>query len=86
MKKNIEDVKRAIAKYASKQGMTKTQFNQCLSNQKLQEAILEQQKNLSQLYGITGTPSLIMREGTEVHKWVGANEQLFQQLEEAFQK
>ena len=86
MKKTIEDVKRAIAKYAAKQGMTKAQFNQCITNQKLQEAIFEQQKNLSQLYGVTGTPTLIMREGTEVRKWVGANEQLFQQLEEAFQK
>ena len=86
MKKDIEEIKRAVANYAFKQGMTKAKFNQCIDNKELQADILEQQKNLSSLYGVTGTPALIMREGAEVRRWIGVDKQIFQELKEAFQK
>lgn len=84
--KEPEEGKKNILSYAKQHGMTQAQFNRCVSDKELRETILDQQENLARLYGITGTPTLVMRDGSEVHKWVGPDETVFEELKEAFQK
>lgn len=86
MSQNAGEARKMIAGYAARQGMTPEQFNLCVTDQELQKAILEQQANLARLYGITGTPTLVMREGTEVRKWSGSDRKVLKELREAFQK
>ena len=87
LSKNTADAKRIFFSYAAKQGMNQEAFDTCLSNIDLKKAILEQQSNLGRLYGITGTPTLLMREGAEVRKWQGGNKkEIMKGLAEAFQK
>lgn len=84
--KDAVESKRMITSFATKQGMTQEQLNSCLMDKELQKAIIEQQANLARLYDITGTPTLVMREGTEVRKWAGSDKKVFKELKEAFQK
>ena len=84
--KGIPEAKKIIASYAVRQGMTDKMFDTCISDQDLQRNIIEQQANLARLYGITGTPTLVMRDGSEVRKWSGADKKIFKELKEAFQK
>ncbi len=84
--KGTSEAKKIIASYAVRQGMTDKMFDTCISDQDLQRNIIEQQANLARLYGITGTPTLVMRDGSEVRKWSGANKKIFKELKEAFQK
>lgn len=86
MRKPAAEAYKTIASYAARQGMTQKQFNECVSDKELQEIILEQQTNLSHLYDVHSFPTLVMREGTEVHKWSGADKKIFKALKEAFQK
>ena len=86
MKRDLADVKQKIADYALRQNMTMEQFNLCLADKELQKSIIEQQANLARLYGVTGTPTLVMREGAEVRKWTGSDKQIFKELKEAFQE
>ena len=52
----------------------------------LQETIIDQQSNLGRLYGITGTPALVLRQGNEVRKWQGVDKQeILNGLKEAFE-
>ena len=83
---SVTDIKRALAAYAERQGMTKEQFNLCVNNKELQKAIIEQQANLARLYDIKGTPTLVMRKGNEVRKWSGVDKQIFNELKEAFRE
>ena len=85
MYQNAKQANKKIAEYASHVGMTQRQFNQCQANKELKKMVIEQQANLAKLYGITATPTLVMRQGTEVHKWSGANESLLDELKEALQ-
>jgi len=86
MNKKTEEAKRSIASYAARQGMTQNLFEMCMTDKELQKSIIEQQANLARLYGVTGTPTLVMREGTEVRKWSGSDKKIFKELKEAFQK
>lgn len=84
--KEEAEAKKVVASYATRQGMTQKTLNSCLTDGELQKSILEQQANLARLYGVTGTPTLVMRDGTEVRKWSGADKRIFKELQEAFQK
>ena len=87
LRKDEPEAKRIIASYASRQGMTQDQFNQCLSNKELQKSIITQQVNLSQLYEVKSFPTLVMRDGNEVRKWSGSDKKVIMKgLEEAFNK
>lgn len=86
MQKETDDAKRVIASYAARQGMAQKSFDACLANQDLQDAIIEQQANLARLYGVNSFPTLVMRDGSEVRKWSGADKKIFKELREAFQK
>ncbi|MGN0919380.1 MAG: DsbA family protein [Alphaproteobacteria bacterium] len=86
MRQDAAAVRKMFASSAARQGMTQEQFNLCLTDQELQKAILEQQANLARLYGITGTPTLVMRDGAEVRKWAGSDKKVLKELREAFQK
>lgn len=86
MHKETGDAKKIIASYATRQGMTGKQFDACLADQDLQNAIIEQQANLARLYGVNSFPTLVMRDGSEVRKWSGADKKIFKELKEAFQK
>ena len=86
MSKNTEEAKRTIASFAARQGMTQKQFDLCLTDQNLQQDIIDQQANLARLYGVNSFPTLVMRDGSEVRKWSGADKKIFKELKEAFQK
>ena len=86
MTKSAEEAKRVIASYAARQGMTKELLDLCLTDKELQKNIIEQQANLARLYGISSFPTLVMRDGSEVSKWSGADKKIFKELKEAFQK
>ena len=49
MSKNTEEAKRTIASFAARQGMTQKQFDLCLTDQNLQQDIIDQQANLARL-------------------------------------
>ena len=84
--KEMQDAKRILASYAARQGMTQKAFDACLADQDLQNSIIEQQANLARLYGVNSFPTLVMRDGSEVRKWSGADKRIFKELKEAFQK
>ena len=86
MRQSAADARKTIASYAARQGMTSEQFNLCITDLELQKAIMEQQANLSRLYDIRSFPTLVMRDGTEVRKWSGADKKIFKELKEAYQK
>ena len=86
MNKGSEEAKRSIASFAARQGMNQNLFDMCLTDKELQKSIIEQQANLARLYGVTGTPTLVVREGAEVRKWSGSDKKIFKELKEAFQK
>ncbi len=86
MTKDTSEVRKIIASYAARQGMTQDQFNLCITDTNLQQNIIEQQANLARLYGITGTPTLVMRDGSEVRKWSGSDKKVLKELREAFKK
>ena len=85
--KQPEEARKIIFSYASKQGMTQNSFDACISNKNLKKAILEQQVNLARLYDVNATPTLVMREGAEVRKWMGSDRKaIMNGLREIFQK
>ena len=86
MRKDTEEAKKVIASFAARQGMTQKLFDACLTDQNLQENIIDQQANLARLYGVNSFPTLVMRDGSEVRKWSGADKKIFKELKEAFQK
>lgn len=86
MTKDTSEVRKIISSYAARQGMTQDQFNLCITDTNLQQNIIEQQANLARLYGITGTPTLVMRDGSEVRKWSGSDKKVLKELREAFKK
>ena len=84
--KNQAESKKVIASYALKQGMDQKLFNLCTTDKNLQEAIMEQQANLGMLYEITGTPTLVLRQGNVVRKWMGSDKkEILKGLKEAFE-
>ena len=86
MRKDAEDAKKVIASFAARQGMTQKLLDLCLTDQNLQETIIDQQANLARLYGVNSFPTLVMRDGSEVRKWSGVDKKIFTELKEAFQK
>ena len=87
MYQKSSDALKTIALYAAKQGMTQRLFDSCSMDKELQTSIITQQANLGRLYGITGTPTLVMREGSKVYKWSGSDKDVVMKgLKEAFQK
>ena len=87
MRLSQPELNNAIALMAAKHGMTRQLFDLCATDKELQKNIIEQQANLGRLYEITGTPTLIMREGSKVYKWTGSDKNaVMQGLKEAFQK
>ncbi len=87
MKSSSQEAKNTIALLAAKYGMTRQLFDLCVTDKELQKNIIEQQANLGKLYGITGTPTLVMRSGSRVYKWTGSDKNtVMQGLKEAFQK
>lgn len=87
MRLSSKEANNAIALMATKYGMSHQLFEMCTTDKELQKNIIEQQANLGRLYGITGTPTLIMRSGAKVYKWTGADKNMVMQgLKEAFQK
>ena len=87
MKLSSQEVRNAISLLAAKQGMTRQLFDLCTTDKELQKNIMEQQANLGRLYGITGTPTLVMRNGAKVYKWTGSDKNMvIQGLKEAFQQ
>ncbi len=76
---NISQTWDQLFSFAREINMTRSEFNQCLSNQSLLEKIIEQRNNLSQLYGITKMPTLLVRHGSVVSLFEGADEQIVMQ-------
>ena len=84
---DLSDVNRTVTRLAAKQGMTQQLFDLCTTDEELQKNIIEQQVNLARLYGITVTPTLVMRRGAEVYKWAGSDKNVIMKgLKEAFQQ
>ena len=80
------NAKKTIAQYAGKYGMSSELFELCISDSNLKSA-LSQQINLARLYGVGGTPTLVMREGSNVRKWEGGNrKEIVRALEDALRK
>ena len=69
---NVKDHKTVLLQYAQAIGMGTDAFNQCLSNEALETAIVDQSMRLSKLYGVSGTPTTILRHGNNVKYYVGA--------------
>ena len=87
MQQKKEEARKTISSYALKQKKQQGNFNTCMADTALQKTIIEQQANLARLYGITGTPTLVMRKGNEVYKWAGGNKkEVMESLKEAFSK
>ena len=87
MDKSTQDSNKIIFSYASKQGMNQKSFDECIANKELQKTIIEQQVNLARLYNINATPTLVMRNGSEVRKWTGSDKkEILDGLKEVFQK
>lgn len=86
LNQDTSNAKKTIASYAARQEMSLEQFNLCASDKELQKNIIEQQANLARLYDVKSFPTLVMREGTEVRKWSGADKKIFKDLKEAFHK
>ncbi|MBO7258360.1 MAG: thioredoxin domain-containing protein, partial [Alphaproteobacteria bacterium] len=49
-----------ITGYAKLLGMSEGQINSCLSDKKLISTITDQRNNLSDMYGVTGMPSVVL--------------------------
>ena len=87
VREDAPKAQKIIASYAAKRGMSQNDFNLCLTDSGLQKTILEQQANLAGLYGVNATPTLVMRDGSDVSKWSGTGKkEILNGLKEAFQK
>lgn len=70
-----ENVKGIFEKYAQALGMSKSDFEKCLANEKLQQNILNQRNQWATLYKIGGTPTTVLRHGNTVKYYVGTDRQ-----------
>ncbi len=71
--KDITDVQGSVKNYIKQQGVDQKQFNTCISDPTLKQDLLEQQNNLSLLYGVRHMPTLVLRHGNEVNSWEGTD-------------
>lgn len=62
-----------ITGYAKVLGMSDGQINSCLTNKALLKKITEQRDNLSNLYGVTGMPTVVAVHGGKKQTFVGTD-------------
>ncbi len=56
-------------------GMSEADFHQCIKNEQLIKAVKEQRDNLMGLYRVRGAPTLVVRSGSLVKTYQGANKE-----------
>lgn len=62
--------------------ITPKDFDKCVDDRALMEQVVEQQRNLSDLYGITKIPTLVIRRGNSVQQIEGADEETLDAVDE----
>ena len=62
-----------FSQYAQTLGFLPSAFNACLSNEALEDALIEQRDQLSTLYKVRGWPTTVLRQGNAVKHYVGTN-------------
>lgn len=75
-----------IAGYAKLLGMSDGQINACLSNKELMKTVTTQRNNLSNMYGVTGMPSIVIVSGGSHKLLVGTDkEEIMTQIRKKIQ-
>ncbi len=75
-----------LQRYALTNGVSLSEFQKCLQDQELRDTIIEQRNNLQSLYNISGTPTIVLREGDRAKLYTGVNRRvIFKTLEEDLQ-
>ena len=81
------DYKQVFLQYALALGMNIKDFDSCLSDEALEEAILAQRDSFSRLYRVSGTPTTVLRQGNTVHYYIGADRtEVLQGLEQEIKR
>lgn len=75
----------ALKGYALEVGMPDKQQQRCLMNPKLSRSIMTQAENLSRMYQITGLPTTVVVQGSQVKKIVGSGETVLSDIGQAIQ-
>lgn len=70
--KKAKNPKNIFLQYAQSLGLSVDDFNECLSNQQLKDAIVEQYEQLRILYQVRGTPTTVLRKGNVIKHYVGS--------------
>lgn len=85
---NAEKPREVMTRFATMLGgMTKNDVDICLANEELKKTIIKQRTNLSELYGVTGMPTVVVVKGTQSEKIEGADKKaIFKVLNERLMK
>ncbi len=81
---NAEKPREVMTRFATMLGgMTKNDVDVCLANEELKKTIIKQRTNLSELYQVTGMPTVVVVKGNQSEKVEGVNKNaIFKSLDE----